>query len=88
MKQSATTRTVRLLGLIIVLTSFGQVLAGQAKRGIIGDWKVQVDYDGRKMTSILVLSNDINDGLKGEMVSFWGISTLRGRAWGQSLISD
>lgn len=77
MKQSATSGTARLFGLMIVLTSLGQVLAGPVKRGIVGDWQVQVDYDGRKMTSILSLSNDKGNGLKGEMVSFWGISTLR-----------
>ena len=77
MKQSATLRTVCLLGLIILLTSLGQVSAGQANRRIIGDWQVQVDFDGRKMTSILSLSNDKDDGLKGEMISFWGISPLR-----------
>lgn len=77
MKLSAVSSTVHFLGLIIVLTSLGQVSAGPAKRGIIGDWQVQVDFDGRKMTSILSLSNDKDDGLKGEMISFWGISPLR-----------
>jgi hypothetical protein len=54
-----------------------QVSAGQAKRGITGDWQVQVDFDGRQMTSILSLSEDKDNELKGELISLWGVSTLR-----------
>ncbi len=77
MKQSVTSRPVYVFMLIILLASLGQGWAGPAKRGIIGDWQVQADFNGRKMTSILSISNDGDDRLKGEMISFRGISTLR-----------
>lgn len=77
MKQSVTSRTVHLLGLIVLLTPLVQVSAGPAKKGIIGDWQIQVDFDGRKMTSILSLSNDGDGELKGEMINFREVSPLR-----------
>ena len=77
MKQSANWRIIRLLGPIILLMSLAQVSVGQAKRGITGDWQVQVDFDGRQMTSILSLSEDKDNELNGELISLRGISTLR-----------
>ena len=77
MKQSATRRIVLLIGLIVLPTSFAQVSAGQAKRGITGDWRLEADFDGRKMTSILSLSEDEDGKLKGELINFWGLSEVK-----------
>ncbi|MHC4680161.1 MAG: SAM-dependent methyltransferase, partial [Planctomycetota bacterium] len=66
----------RVVGLIVLLAIPAQVSAGQAKRGITGDWQVKVDFDGRQMTSILSLSNDAEGKLKGEWISFLGLSEL------------
>ncbi|MHC4557026.1 MAG: SAM-dependent methyltransferase [Planctomycetota bacterium] len=77
MKQTSISRTVRLFGLIVLLTSLVQASAGQAKRGIAGDWQVKVDFDGRERTSILSLSKDKDDKLTGESINFWGLSELR-----------
>ena len=77
MKLSVISKKVRLLELIIVLVSIGQTLAGPAQKAILGDWRIQANFDGRKITSILSLSNDENNELKGELINFWGISTLR-----------
>lgn len=77
MKLMAISRTVRFLGLIALLTTLAQASAGQAKKGITGDWQVKVDFDGRQMTSILSLSNDKDGKLKGEWISFWGLSELK-----------
>lgn len=77
MKQLANWRIVRFLGLIILLMSFAQVLAGQAKRGITGDWQLQIDVDGQQLPAILSLSKNADGMLKGEWLSFWGITPLR-----------
>ncbi|MEJ2704015.1 MAG: methyltransferase domain-containing protein [Sedimentisphaerales bacterium] len=77
MKQSTVSKQVCLFALVILWLSPGQVSAGPAKKPILGDWQLQVDFNGRKMTSILSLTNDGDDGLKGEVIAFWGISPLR-----------
>ena len=77
MKQSAKRRIVLFTGLIVLSMVLVQVSAGQAKRGITGDWQLKVNYDGREMTSILSLSNDSDGKLKGELINFWGLSELR-----------
>jgi hypothetical protein len=76
MKQTAISRTVRFLVLTVLLIPLAHVSAGPAKRGITGDWQVKVDFDGRQMTSILSLSNDEEGKLKGEWISFWGLTEL------------
>jgi len=77
MKQLANWRIVRALGLIILLMSLAQVSAGQAKRGITGDWQLQIDVDGQQLPAILSLSKNADGMLRGEWLSFWGITPLR-----------
>ena len=76
MKQRAISRTV-MLALIIVLMTLTHVSAGSAKRGIQGDWQVKIDYNGREVSSILSLSSGKDGNLKGEWISFWGLSDLK-----------
>lgn len=77
MKQSAKRRIVLYTGLIVLPMSLTQISAGQAKRGITGDWQLNVDYNGRQMSSILSLSEGDDGKLKGELINFWGVSELR-----------
>ena len=77
MKQSTNWRIVRSLGLMILLMSLAQVSAGQAKKGMTGDWRLQIDVDGQQMPSILSLSQNADGTLKGEWLCFWGITPLR-----------
>ena len=77
MKQSAKRRTVLFVGLIVLPMSLTQVSAGQAKRGITGDWQLNVDFNGRQMSSILSFSEDDGGKLKGEVINLWGLSELR-----------
>jgi Methyltransferase domain len=76
MKQMTMWRMVWLVGLIVVLAPMAHAAAGPAKRGITGDWQVKVDFDGRQMTSILSLSKDEEGKLKGEWISFFGLTEL------------
>ncbi|MHC4700726.1 MAG: hypothetical protein ACYTFQ_09135, partial [Planctomycetota bacterium] len=77
MKQSARRRTVLFTGLAVLPMLLTQVSAGQAKRGITGDWQLKVDYNGRQMSSILSLSEDDDGKLKGELINPWRLSELR-----------
>ncbi len=77
MKQSTNWRIVRSFGLIILMMSLAQVSSGQAMRGMTGDWRLQIDVDGRQLPAILALSRDAGGTLKGEWLSFWGITPLR-----------
>jgi hypothetical protein len=77
MKQSTKSRAILLIGLIVLPMSLARVSAGQAGRGITGDWQVKVDYDGRQMSSILSLSEDDDGRLKGELINLWGVTELR-----------
>ncbi|MBN2315580.1 MAG: methyltransferase domain-containing protein [Sedimentisphaerales bacterium] len=77
MKQSVLSKFVYLFALILLLASLGQVWAGSARRGIIGDWQLQIDVDDQKLPAVLSLSRNTDDTLKGEWLSFWGITPLR-----------
>jgi len=77
MKQSANLWIIRSLGLVILLMSLAQVSVGQVKREMTGDWQLQIDVDGQQLPAILSLSRNADGALKGEWLSFWGITPLR-----------
>ena len=77
MKQSANWRRVWFVGLAILLLSMPQVTTGQVKRGMTGDWQLQIDVDGQQLPAILSLSRNDDGTIKGEWLSFWGITPLR-----------
>ncbi len=77
MSQSAFHKIVGLFALVVLTTPLVAVSAGSANRAIQGDWQLQVDVDGQKMPSILSLSSDADGGLRGEWISFFGVSELR-----------
>jgi len=70
-------QSVFLFTLILLLSSHGQVWAGPARRGIVGDWQLQIDVDGQQLPAVLALSRNTDGTLKGEWLSFWGITPLR-----------
>jgi len=69
MKQLAKVRTIRFIGIIILLMSLPKVSSGQAKRGITGDWQIIVDFKDRQMSSIMSLSKDEEGKLKGKLIN-------------------
>ena len=77
MKRTAMYRAIGFLTITLLGTLPAQVSAGQAKRGITGDWQIKVDFNGRQMTSIVSFSRDKEDELVGEWISFWGLSELK-----------
>jgi hypothetical protein len=77
MKQSTKGKIFRSLGFIVLLLSLAQVSTAQGKRGIIGDWRLEIDVDDQKLPAILSISRNADRTLKGEWLSFWGITPLR-----------
>ncbi len=80
MKQTGFYKVVVFLALVVLVTPLAAApaaSAGRARRGIMGDWLVKADFDGRQMTSILSFSRDKEGNLAGQWISFWGLSELR-----------
>ena len=76
MKMLTSHKTVWFLALIVLLTPLAQLQAGRAKRGITGNWQVNVDYNGQPIASILSISQDKEGKLAGKWIGFWGVSEL------------
>jgi len=77
MKQRIFQLTIGFLAFVALLTPVTQGAGSAAKKGIAGDWQVTVDFEGRKMTSILSFSEDKEGKLTGKWISFWGVTELR-----------
>jgi hypothetical protein len=77
MKQTRFYTVVGFLALAVLVAPVTAGPAGQARRGITGDWLIKADFEGRQMTSILTLSRDKEGNLTGQWVSFFGLSELK-----------
>ncbi len=76
MKMLTSHKTVLFLALIVLLAPLARLQAGRAKRGISGDWQVNVDVNGQQIASILSISQDKEGKLAGKWIGFWGVSEL------------
>jgi precorrin-6B methylase 2 len=75
MKQLAYHKTVGLLALMVFVAYLAPASAGTARKGILGDWQVTMDFGGRQIESILSFSTDKEGKLSGQWISF-GVSEL------------
>ncbi|UCG55935.1 MAG: methyltransferase domain-containing protein [Phycisphaerales bacterium] len=66
-----------LVSLVFVLTLCAGVPAAAQDKGLIGDWDMKMNFDGRQMASILSFARDKGGELTGRRVSLWGISELK-----------
>jgi len=76
MKKTAMCRMVWVLGLVVLLATPAYLAAGAAKKDITGDWQIKADADGRQINSILSLTRDAEGKLKGEWISYFGLSEV------------
>ena len=53
------------------------VLAQSGRRGLFGDWRVKMDFNGRQFESILAFSGDAEGKWTGQWISFFGVSELK-----------
>lgn len=71
MNQLVFHKKVGLLALLVFVALSVPVTAGTAGKGILGDWQVTMDFDGRQVDSILSFSTDKEGKLTGQGISFW-----------------
>ena len=77
MKMHEPHRKVVFLGLVVLSLFACHVSAGPAGKGIVGDWQVKIDFNGRQITSILSFAGNKEGQLTGDWISFWGLSELK-----------
>jgi precorrin-6B methylase 2 len=75
MKQLAFHKSVVCLALMVFVALSAPASAGTARKGILGDWQVTMDFDGRQVQSILSFSMDKEGKLTGQWISF-GVGEL------------
>jgi hypothetical protein len=63
---------------LVVLSAQVQAQPSQFRgRGLYGDWRIKVDYDGRQFESILSFSRDREGNQTGQWISFMGLTDLK-----------
>ncbi len=86
MKQLVFHKTVGLLALMVFVALLAPASAGTTRKGILGDWQVTMDFDGRQVESILSFSTDKEGKLTGQSVGF-GVSELEDIKYEESQLS-
>ncbi len=74
MKHLATHRRFGFFTLVVLI--LGTPLFAAETAGAAGDWLIKVDFDGRQMESLLIISKDAAGQYTGQTVGFWGINPL------------
>ena len=68
----------RVLFSCILLSAIAvQSPAQSGARGIAGDWRIEGQYEGQTIVSILTLSAGKEGKLGGEWISYWGVGQLK-----------
>jgi hypothetical protein len=76
MKMSVLQKTAGLLALAVVAVLAVQAAGAPVKDPVAGDWRVEVNYDGGQMVSVVSLSRDKAGELAGQWISLWGVGEL------------
>lgn len=78
MKHQTFFQVVLCCSLMVVFSAQVQGQPPQSRgRGLYGDWKVTVDYDGRQFDSILSFSRDAEGNRTAQWISFMGLSEVK-----------
>ena len=70
MKKLASHSKVGFLALVIFIALSSPAPAGSALKGILGDWQITMDFNGRQIQSILSFSMDKEGKLTGQSIGF------------------
>lgn len=66
------------LALVMLAVDVGAQSSRSRGRGIWGDWKVKMEFDGRSFESILSFTRDReSNSWKGVWISYWGVGELK-----------
>jgi len=76
MRESGIQVKVGACALVVLAMLAAQGSAAPVKDALAGNWQVTVDFDGRKMASILSLSRNKQGELAGRWISLWEASEL------------
>ena len=76
MKHVAYNKTVGFLAIMVIVALSTPASAGTVQKGILGDWLITMDSDGRQIESILSFSMDKEGKLAGQSIGF-SISELK-----------
>jgi len=84
MKKQTSLKAILYCSLLIAVVLSAQVWGQESsrpargrRRGLYGDWKVKVDFNGRQSESILSFSRDREGSQTGQWISFWGLNELK-----------
>jgi hypothetical protein len=86
MKKLASHSKVGFLALLIFVALSAPAPAGSALKGILGDWQITMDFNGRQVQSILSFSMDNEGKLTGQSIGF-GVVELEGIKYEGSQLS-
>lgn len=64
-----------ILTLVLIALTAAPVIAAESQDKVAGDWLMQSDWDGRPVSSFLLISKDAS-GYTGKWASFFGISNV------------
>lgn len=70
-------RGLGLVSLVFVLTLCAGVWAAPQGKGLIGEWDMKLNFDGRQITSILSFAEDKEGELTAQWVSIMGVSEVK-----------
>ena len=76
METSVLRKTAGLLTIVVASVLATQASGAPAKDPLTGDWRIEVDFDGRQMVSLVSLSRNKTGDLAGQWISSWGVSEL------------
>ena len=76
MEKSAFCRMWGMLALVVLVTLSAGLSAAPVKDPVVGNWHVEVDFNGRQMASIIALSRNQAGELGGQWISGWGVTKL------------
>jgi hypothetical protein len=86
MEKSMRQKAVGLLALVVVAVLGAPASGAPAKDPLAGDWRIEVDFDGRQMVSVVSFSRNKQGELAGQWISLRGVDELTNiRAEGNKL---
>lgn len=82
-------RSITLLCSLTLLLALAPLAPAQqrGRGGMVGDWELTVDYDGRQMTSILSFTRDSEGNRKASLISFRGVTELENLQYEEGKLS-
>jgi hypothetical protein len=69
-------RTAQGIAIVVALVLVAPALGATKRDPVVGDWRIETEFDGRKMVSVVSLSKSKDGDLSGQWISLWGVTEL------------